>query len=364
MTLSLYIARRFLWLFLRVAGGLFGLMVMIDIVDQLRRFSGSAISLPEAATLAVMNVPSSMYKVLPLIMILSAITLFMALARSSELVVIRAAGRSGLRFLLAPLATALALGLVSVALLNPLVAATSKRYDALSSGHARGGSVLSLADGGLWLRQGDGSGQVVIHASRANLDGTALYDATFLSFTPQAVPDTRVMARLARLTEGAWRLEGAKRWSLDDANPERSAEDLPDGSTIATDLTADSIRDSFGTPSAIGFWDLPAYIAGLEEAGFSARSHRVWFQMQLALPLFLVAMVLIAAGFTMRHARLARTGPLVLQALLCGFAIYFLRNFGQILGEKGDVPILLAAWSPPLVASLLALGLLLHQEDG
>lgn len=364
MTLNLYIARRFLWLFLRIAGGLFGLMVLIDIVDQLRRFSGSAISLAEAATLALMNVPSTMYTVLPLVMILSAIGLFMALARSSELVVIRAAGRSGLRFLLAPFATALVLGLVSVALFNPLVAATSKRYDALSSGHARGGSVLSLADGGLWLRQGDEAGQVVIHASRANLDGTELYDATFLAFTPEAVPSTRTMARQARLASGAWVLQGAKQWQLDAANPERSASLLPDGTAFPTDLTIDSIRDSFGTPSAIAFWDLPAYIRNLEEAGFSARSHRVWFQMQLALPLFLAAMVLIAAGFTMRHARLARSGPLVLQALLCGFAVYFLRNFGQILGENGDVPIALAAWSPPLVATLLALGLILHQEDG
>ena len=86
--------------------------------------------------------------------------------------------------------------------------------------------------------------------------------------------------------------------------------------------------------------------------------------MELAQPLLLAAMVLIAAGFTMRHARMARTGALVLQALLCGFAVFFLRNFGQILGENGQLPILLAAWSPPIAATMLALGLLLHLEDG
>lgn len=364
MTLSLYIARRFLWLFTRVFVAFFGFMVMVDLVDQLRRFGDTGISFAEGLALALTNVPQSLYRILPLIMALSAIGLFLGLARSSELVVVRAAGRSGLRFLVAPVVAAMLVGAFAVAVMNPIVAATSKRYDALSSGHARGGSVLSVADGGLWLRQGDAQGQIVIHADRANLDGTELYDASFLSFDREGKPVARLVAGVARLTPGAWALDGAKRWALDAPNPEQGAVRLPDGTTLPTDLTVDSIRDSFGTPSAISFWDLPSYIRGLEQAGFSARSHRVWYQMELAQPLLLAAMVLIAAGFTMRHARMARTGPLVLQALLCGFAVFFLRNFGQILGENGELPVALAAWSPPIVANMLALGLLLHLEDG
>ena len=364
MTLSLYIARRFLWLFARIFAGFFGLMVMIDLVDQLRRFSDPGISLTEGLVLALTNVPSTIYQVLPLILALTAIGLFLGLARSSELVVVRAAGRSGLHFLLAPVISALVVGAFAVAVLNPIVAVTSKRYDALSSGHARGGSVLSLAQDGLWLRQGSDQGQIVIHANRANLDGTELYDVTFLTFDATGTPTTRVMADLARLEPGYWAIAGGKTWPLTARNPEQASATLPDGTTIATDLTRDSIRDSFGTPSAISFWDLPAYIDGLEQAGFSARSHKVWFQMELAQPLLLAAMVLIAAGFTMRHARMARTGALVLQALLCGFAVFFLRNFGQILGENGQLPVLLAAWSPPVAATMLSLGLLLHLEDG
>ena len=54
----------------------------------------------------------------------------------------------------------------------------------------------------------------------------------------------------------------------------------------------------------------------------------------------------------------------MLTALLCGFAVFFLRNFGQILGDSGQVPVVIAAWTPPVAATMLALGLLLHLEDG
>ncbi len=364
MTLSLYFARRFLWLFFRVFAGFFGLMLMIDLVDQLRRFSDPGITLAEGMVLALTNVPSTIYQILPLILVLTAIGLFLGLSRSSELVVVRSSGRSGLAFLVAPVTAALIVGFLAVAVLNPIVAVTSKRYDILSDGHARGGSVLSVSDGGLWLRQGSKSGQIVIQAERANLDGTELYDVTFLSFAADGTPTTRIMSDLARLEPGFWTIVGGKSWPLTARNPEQAAVVLPDGTTIATDLTRDSIRDSFGTPSAVSFWDLPAYIKGLEQAGFSARSHKVWYQMELAQPLLLAAMVLIAAGFTMCHARMARTGALVLQALLCGFAVFFLRNLGQILGENGQLPVILAAWSPPVAAVMLALGLLLHLEDG
>ena len=365
MTLSLYIARRFLASFAVVLGVFFGIMLLIDTIDQLRGLNQSDAGLLSALQLAALNVPESLYRILPLIIILAAIALFMALARSSELVVVRAAGRSGLRFLIAPVLTALACGLVAVAVLNPLVAATIKLHDSAQARIANAGaSVLSVTANGLWLRQGDAGGQTVIQAERSNADGTELLGVTFLLMDETGLPAARIEARQASLAPGAWQLTGAKRWDLTATNPEQTAERLADGTTIPSDLTREGIRDSFGSPSAIPFWSLPDYIAGLERAGFSARNHQVWFQMELAQPLLLAAMVLVAAGFTMRHARFGRTGILVLLAVLSGFAIFFLRNFAQVLGENGQIPVALAAWAPPVAATMMALGLLLHLEDG
>ena len=55
---------------------------------------------------------------------------------------------------------------------------------------------------------------------------------------------------------------------------------------------------------------------------------------------------------------------MVLMAIRLGFTLYFIRNFAQILGESGQIPVLLAAWGPPVAAVLLPLGLILHLEDG
>ena len=365
MTLNLYIARRFLGTVGKVFLIFFAILMLIDMIEQLRRFADAGIGLAGAAELSLLSVPQTLYRILPLIIVMGAIANFLGLARSSELVVVRAAGRSGLQFLMTPLLVSLALGLLAVAFFTPLVAATSKAYDDKRSELSHGGrSVLSVADTGLWLRQGSEDGQTVIQAARSNLDGTELFGVTFVGFDVDGTPGKRVEAQEARLVDGAWELTGTKTGDLRGLNPELTAVVDPGPIALPSDLTPERIRDSFGTPSAIAFWALPAYINDLERAGFSAQAYKLWYQMELALPLLMAAMGRVGAGFTMRHVCFGGTGRMVLFALLAGFGFYFLRNFAQALGDSGQIPVLLAAWSPPIAAVMLSLGLLLHLEDG
>ncbi|MEM9970454.1 MAG: LPS export ABC transporter permease LptG [Pseudomonadota bacterium] len=366
MTLHIYFARRFLRSFLSVLFVFFAVLVLLDMVEQIRRFGDDDVGFGVLLTLTLLNVPDTLYRILPLIMILATLALFLGLARSSELVVTRASGRSALKSLLAPLTLAFLIGVIAVAAVNPIVAATQRQYEALSGRiSGEGVSVVSVSREGLWLRQGNSAGQTVIRADRSNLDGTELGGVTFYGFDLDGRATYRIEAETARLTLGAWTITEAKEWRFSDGEivPEQSAFSAPRMS-LASNLTREQIIDSFGTPSAIPIWEMPGFIRQLEGAGFSARAHRTFFHMELALPVLLAAMVLVGAGFTMRHTRFGRTGLMVMLALGLGFSLYFVRNFAAILGENGQIPIVLAAWAPPIAACLLPLGLLLHLEDG
>lgn len=365
MILHIYFARKFLWIFLGLTTVFGALLALVDVVDHLRHFDVEKVGFGNILLLTVLNTPLGLYQILPLLMILTTVTLFLGLARSSELVVSRAIGRSGLVTLIAPVSVALVIGLLAVSTANPIVAATSKRFAQLSDEFRTGGqNTMSIGRDGIWLRQGGTEGQTVIHAARANAEGNTLYGVTFVAYVPNGGPVRRIEASRAALEPGAWKLTDAKVWPLiAGINSEANAA-IHEELFVASSLTKDRIRDSFGNPSIISVWDLPGFIADLQEAGFSVRRHTVWLHMELAQPLFLVSMVLIAAAFTMRHARLGGTGIAVITSILLGFGLYYVRNFAQILGENGQIPHTLAAWAPPFAAVMLALGLLLHMEDG
>jgi len=365
MILHFYFARRFSVAFLCLTAVFYVFVILVDLIEQTRKFSRFDISLSDRLGLTFLNAPETINQILPLIMILATVVLFIGLARTSELVVTRAAGRSAIRSLVSPIAVSLIIGSLSVAVLNPIVAATSKRYAVLSENYRSSGvSALSISGQGLWLRQGNTNGQTVIRASRSNADASVLYDVTFIVYAPNVGPIRRIEAGSAALGEGDWSLRDAKVWPLVvGLNPEANAS-VHDILKIPSTLTLDSIRESLGEPSSVSIWNLRNYITQLEQAGFSSRRHKVWFQAEMARPFFLMAMVLVAASFTMRHTRFGGTGTAVLTAILLGFTLYFVRSFAQILGENGQIPILLAAWAPPAAATFFALGMLLHAEDG
>lgn len=365
MILHLYFARRFLTGFVLITVVMFALLVLVDMVEQARKFGSYDIGWQRIFGMTMLNVPETLNLILPLIMILATVVLFLSLARSSELVVTRAAGRSALSALQAPVAVAFIIGVMAVGMLNPIVAATAKRYTHLSEIIRSGGvSALSISAEGLWLRQGGDQGQTVIRAWRSNADASVLFDVTFLSYAPEGGPIRRIEAASASLEDGGWALKDAKSWPLTlGVNAEGNAETY-ETLTLPSTLTLDRIRESISDPGVVSIYDLPEFIKQLEQAGFSPRRHKVWLQSELARPFFLVAMVLVASAFTMRHTRFGGTGVAVLASVLLGFGLYFIRSFAQILGENGQIPVILAAWAPPIAAILLALGLLLHAEDG
>ena len=364
MILHRYFAKRFLWTFAGVFFVFLMIIGFINVIEQLRRGASVDASFAQVLTLALLSVPQSIYDILPLIMIISAISLFLGLARSSEMVVTRAAGRSAMRALWAPLLVTVLLGLVAISIMNPIVAATQRQFEMREDALRGNSSTLAIGATGLWLRQGNETGQTVIRAASADLSGTKLEDVTFLTFAPLGGPIRRIEADQAVLLEGAWQLRNAKDWPLGTTAIAEAQATLHESLSILSSLTADQIRDSFGSPSSIPIWELPAFIDRLKTAGFSAQRHQVWLQRELALPLFLVSMVMIGAAFTLRHQRGGRTGLMVLYAILLSFTIYFLRNFAQIMGENGQLPAVLAAWAPPLAAIGLSMGMLLHHEDG
>ncbi len=368
MILARYLSWRLGSMVAILMGVFAGLLLLLDMVEQVRRLSDHDAGFVQIMRLAALNVPQTLYQITPLVMILATMAVFLSLSRSSELVVIRAAGRSGLRVMLGPVVAVLLGGAVYVAVMNPLVASSTREYQRVLS-MLRGDvvSTVSVAGDGLWLRQGAGGGQVVIRAAGASPDGTLLQDATFVFFAtdqPEAGGAARrVHAVQARLTAGAWELSGARDWDLGVENPERDAVDRA-RMRLPTDLTPGQIRDSFASPGAIPIWELPRFIAVLERAGFGALEHRVWLQMELALPLLLAGMMLLSAATSMHLARAGGAGMRALATILAGFALFFLRNFAQVLGENGQVPVFLAAWALPVATGLLAVGLMLHMEDG
>jgi len=373
-TLSRYIATRFLWISAAAFLAVLSLVVIVDLVELLAKNSDGTASFASLVGMALLHAPSITITAAPFTMLLASMTCFAWLARTSELVVTRAAGVSVWSVLMPAVAMAILLGVLVFAVYNPVASAFASRFASLEERYfGRSSSQLSVGADALWLRQGDDTGQTVIRASRASADVQRLWDVTVFRFDAADRLSSRIEARRAVLEHRFWQLYDAREWRFfgERATPdapeatERETVAEPLGATrLPTDLTPERIQESFAQPETISFWKLPAFIDTLEASGFSSVRHRLHWHALLAVPVIFSAMVLVGAAFSMRHVRFGGLGAMALGCVMAGFGYFFLSDLAMALGASGSVPVIVAAWAPPTAAVLLALGLLLHFEDG
>jgi len=361
-TLSFYIGRHFLLSFV-VLFALFVLMVVLfDVVELLRRAAARPeVTFGMVVEMALLKLPHMAQKLFPFAVLFGGMAAFWRLTRSHELMITRAAGVSAWQFLFPVIALAFLLGILQIAVINPLASTTLTRYDRLEASLLKGQkSFLALSSNGLWLRQSNAEGQSVVHARSVHQHGKTveLRDVVVFSYAGADQFRDRTDAEFARLEDGFWHMTNARVHT-----PEKLPR-LEQDLWLATDLTLSKIQDSFAPPETMSFWDLPGFIGTLEKAGFSAIRHRLYWHTLLAAPFLMCAMILIAASFTLRHSRRGGTTFIIACGVLTGFVLYFFSDIVFALGLSDSIPVTLAAWTPSGVATLLGLATLLHLEDG
>ncbi len=361
-TLSVYIGRQFLVGFGIVFLILVTLILTFDTVELMRRSSARPnIVFADVMEMALMKLPHMSQQSFPFAALLGAMMVFWRLTRSHELVVTRGAGVSAWQFLLPVLLLAFLLGVFRVTVTNPLASAMLSRYETLEATLLKGRkSLLALSENGLWLRQSSEVGQAVVHSKYMVQQGFDVELRDVIVFLYEGTDNFigRIDAEYARLEDGYWHLRNA--WVISPETPPQFEKEY----WLETDLTLNKIHESFAPPETMSFWALPEFIKTLEEAGFSALRHRLHWHVLLATPLLMCAMVLIAATFTLRHARRGGTTFIIAGGVLTGFVLYFFSDIVFALGLSDSIPVTLAAWTPSGVATLLGLAMLLHLEDG
>jgi len=339
--------------------------ILLEMTEYIRKYDINKIHLVILFKLSLLNLPEMMYKILPLIILLSSLWMYLGLSRTSELIIIRASSRSALRSLAGPISTTFLIGLISIFFLNPIIVVTSKYHQTMIDKFTDSSrAVTAVLEKGLWMKQDTSNGQIIIRASKSDPTATFFSDLTMYGFNKSGGPIYHLRAATASLDSGSWNLKKVKYWNFDTlSDAGTQGMDFSEFS-VATNVTPIQIIKGFSEPNTTTIWELPKLISRLDQAGLPSIKHKIWLQMELANPILLICMVVIASAFVTKHARISNVGFSILIAISLGFGVYFLKNFANILGQNLQIPVLIAAWAPPLAGLFISLGFLLHIEDG
>ncbi len=360
-TLNIYISIRFLKMLMAMVLGLAFLVVTVDFIEQLRRAAEvEGVTTWQLYQISLMRAPVFVERIFPFACLFAAMITLNQLNSRMELVVARAAGVSAWQFLLPITVSAALVGIFVATAYNPLAIHAFRASNELSAKLLPGkGDFGGSLAGNHWIKQEDAAGGLTfLNSKLVRREGKFLDQVKIIRFDRFGSIIERIDAKHAVHKENEWLLVDVSRTGADGKTADYDTYELE------TRLTDDELLGAGVRPEEVTFWDLKEVAARVEKSGTNGKPYLVQYHSLMALPLFLVAMTLVAATVSLRFVRFGQLGRMIFGGIFFGFVLYTMTSLVTALGSNGVVPPMVAAWAPGFVAILFGMSMLLHQEDG
>ena len=366
MTLAIYFGKRYLISFIRVFLSIVLLVLLFDFLTNLNRLNGIEAQIWNALILSLLRTTTYLSLAMPLIIMLSALAFSVSLSRSNEFIVLRASGVSALKGLFSVILSAFFLGIISIFILDPLAGKMIGYYDIkLDKLRSKEQSQVLINDNGYWMRQATLNGHQIIKAVSVSNNGQRLHQVTIFNYDENGLVTERFFSESAALKKNELLLTNTIKWSDSKIkkNPIIANEKIKK-LKIKTEITPTQLLDGYASPETISPWNMNKQIKKVKSSGFSVLKYQSKKMEQYARPFLFIVMVILGTVFTLQNSRSRNIGISVVLAVASGFFLHFFQNFCTTLGRSGEIPLIVATWSPIISIGLIAMTLFLHYEDG
>ena len=335
-----------------------GLFFFFDLIDELRSVSrtGGELYTPTNALIYVLlSLPSHLYELLPITVLIGTIFVMARLAQSSEFTIMRTSGMGPWM----ALRTLLMLGLGFVVLtfaIGDYVAPASERL--AQSVKATQLGRLSMGATGAWLKERQGEHSVAVNVNALRTDGELLGIRIF-EFDAQGrmASQTHAESAVVDAAKDVWELRKVARSTyVIEAGQARLDRVREDTLQWPTRISAEMVSASLLKPDRMATLDLFQYVRHLEANGQSAQRYEIEFWRKVFYPLSCLVMVVLALPFAYLHFRSGGIAAYVFGGVMAGISFFLLNNVFGYAGNLQNWSPWLTAAAPGFIYSLLSLG--------
>lgn len=323
------------------------LFFFFDFVDELQsvgRSNALGYSVAQALAYVALMVPSHVYELLPITVLIGTIFVMARLANSSEFTILRTSGLgpwAALRLLLVMGLSFVVLTFAVGDYLAPLADKTAQLLKAQFQGR------ITVGKTGAWIKErqpySSFSVNVAALASDASMKGVRIFE---LNNRGEIVSLTE--AQSGTFGPGdSWLLSDVRRteFVVPDSGPARAVSTQQATFTWPNKLSAEMVSAAVLRPDRMGTIDLFQYMRHLRNNGQSAQKYEIQFWKKVFYPLSCLVMVMLALPFAYLHFRSGSTTSMVFGGVMAGISFVLLNN---VLGDLGY----LQGWQPWFTAAL------------
>ncbi len=350
---------------------LLGLFMFFTLVDELDTV-GEKFPLSALFYLQALSVPTRLYDLLPIGLLIGAILALAGLAQRNELVILRVSGVSGMGMLKMLWLISIPIVLAATVLsefITPIAEIKSSEANLLMRGRVEGGRLVS----GYWFKEPTSDGGTrIINIGRLLASGNAA-DLRIYEFPDGTALSLMSTAESARFVDGNLIMENVietriapevKEVLADAKVSERPVvvKEKIASRKVETTLSAERLVARILTPERMTLKALHDYIQYLEHNQLQSDRQVVAVWRKLAYPFTLVVMLTIAAPIGFMQTRRGGVGAKVFLGILLGTGFFMINQLALNVGLLYKWPPVVTALLPNVTATLLALTAIFAME--
>lgn len=349
--------------------GLFTFFALIEELDKV----GTRFTLLNLFYMQALAIPTYLYDLLPIGVLIGSVLALAGLAQRNELVILRVSGVSGFKLLgmlwLVTIPWVLGAFVLSE-VITPAAELKASDVSLRLLGRAEGGRMAS----GYWFKEADGEGGTrILNISQLSADGT-VSEVTLYEFRAGQELTAMSQAASGRFSGGTLRLSNVTRTTIDETSIEALAdartptepvtrlEHLPER-VLDTSLTPERLIARVLTPERMSILDLVDYIGYLSENNLQTERQVVALWRKIAYPFTLFVMMTIAAPIAFMQTRKGGVGSKVFIGILLGVGFFMANQLALNVGMLSRWAPWVTALVPNIAALLLAFSALLLMEN-
>lgn len=337
--------------------GFLALFFFFDFVDEIQslgRYAATGYRLIHALTYVTLMIPSHLYELLPIAVLIGTIFVMARFAQNSEFTILRTSGLGPWR----ALKTLLMLGVAFVALtfaIGDYLSPAADRSAQLLKARYQGS--ITVGQTGAWLKEKQLYSQYAVNINALEADGS-MTGVRIFEFDSQGFLISTMQAEKANYAQDeSWVLSGVNRTEF----PARGLDSARiDRTQIASfrwpnQMSAEMVSAALLKPDRMRTIDLFQYIRHLDANSQNSQRYEIEFWRKVFYPLSCLVMVVLALPFAYLHFRSGSIATYVFGGVLAGISFFLLNNVFGYIGNIQNWQPWLAAALPGLIYSLLSL---------
>jgi lipopolysaccharide export system permease protein len=353
--LTKYLSREIYASIVMVFASLIMLVAFFDFLGELKDIGKGQYDMTHVLFYMVLIVPSHIYELFPVAVLIGTIFALVQMASNSELTIYRCSGASLKQMILALLKIGMPLMVLSL-LIGEFVAPPSMRFAQEVRLRALNSQVsFKEFRSGIWVKDERSFVNVKTVLPDSTLQNVSIYefDDNFLLLGITAAQ------RAYYMQEGNWQLEGVTQTHFTRQGAQLNQQAKKEWHSA---VTPDILRVLMVAPEQMSAWNLYLYTQHLKENKQESTRYEIEMWSKLIYPFSVMMMMLLALPFAVHQKRQGGIGGKIFSGIVLGLGFYFIGRLFAHLGSLNNWQPLLSASAMTVLFLFLALGMLWWTE--